>query len=116
MMMTLELLKDSKYRSVKFKKLIPQWLKRDFGGIDFRHSVENKILTINFWQDKNSFSFKFFRFEGKVKVSYTHWTREPRGEDKLFDTVTDAYNWIFKRLRQDGLLNKEELMIRDIIT
>jgi hypothetical protein len=107
---------ETKYRSIKFKKLIPQWLNRDFGGIYFSHRVENKILSIHIWQDRKSFSLKFFRFEGKMKISYTVWKNVTNAEHKTFDTVTDAYNWLFKRLRQDGLLNKEELMIRDIIT
>lgn len=125
--MTLELQKDFKkpYRRKRFKKIIPEWVGRDF-DIPFTFGVKNGVLNININQEQKQFSFSISKIKNKqkgitYKISYritnsgfmTYSTYE--GEDKLWKTVTEMYGWIKERMIADGLLTREELMIQDII-
>lgn len=104
---------SNKYKRIKFKKLIPAWLKRDF-GIKFDAMVKNKILKINICQNKTLYLISVFKSNEKVNVKYFNTCNSEIV--KSFETVNEAYDWIVKNLRKDNLFDIDELITQDIIS
>lgn len=111
--------KDSSpdYKRLRFKKLIPQLISEDF-NIPIRDWVKNKILNVDIHQGRSFYSFSVRKSRDEFILSYRNTQNRYAsysGEDYRFKTVSELYSFAKEKLKKDGLLTREELMVKDII-
>ena len=108
------------YRRLRFKKLIPSLLKEDF-KIPLNHWVKDKVLSVDIFQEKKIFKLAITKAPGDATsyfLCYKHSHNSnffSSGENFTFKTISELYAFAKERLKKDGLLTIEELMVRDII-
>ncbi len=111
---------EENYQSLRFKKLIPKLLEKDF-GIDFNHFVKNGVLNVSVHQNHGYF---------KAGITKNHKTKQfiiiylnisnmvsyyALNDSRPFDTVTELYNFIKFIFKKHGLLTLDEMVVKDVI-
>lgn len=103
------------YKRLRFKKLIPKLLREDF-GINNNSWVKNKVLNVDIVQGRNNFWLCIKKTgDNRFILSYKYGWHQSVSNDFKFDTVSELYSFIKRKLKEDGLLTKDELMVKDII-
>lgn len=101
------------YKRLRFKKLIPKSIKEKF-CIPIRHWVKNKVLHINITQGHYAYAINVRKAGDQFSLLYKYSSRVA-SENFRFDTVSELLLFVMEKLKQDGLLTKEELMVKDIL-
>jgi hypothetical protein len=80
--------------------------------------MKNKILSIVINQNNNYFGFSIRKTEKNFILSYKESKdrfNSYTGKDYVFEHVSKLYVYLKDRLIRDGLLTKEDLIVKDII-